>query len=71
MVIIYSAFLFRREGGILHVHGNVKDSEECQWTDHVSKSIYEIATSEGSNFLFQKLHNFASSEGLISGVTID
>ncbi|GAU18390.1 hypothetical protein TSUD_202790, partial [Trifolium subterraneum] len=37
----------RREGGILHVHGNTKDSEECQWTDHLSKSIYEIAKSEG------------------------
>ncbi|XP_027332177.1 tRNA wybutosine-synthesizing protein 2/3/4 isoform X2 [Abrus precatorius] len=37
----------RREGGILHVHGNTKDSEECQWTDHVLKSIYEIARSEG------------------------
>ncbi|XP_057415045.1 tRNA wybutosine-synthesizing protein 2/3/4 [Lotus japonicus] len=37
----------RREGGMLYVHGNVKDSEECQWTDHVSKSIDEIATSEG------------------------
>ncbi|XP_061345502.1 tRNA wybutosine-synthesizing protein 2/3/4 isoform X2 [Gastrolobium bilobum] len=37
----------RREGGILHVHGNTKDSEECQWTDHVSKSICEIAKSEG------------------------
>ncbi|KAJ1405583.1 tRNA wybutosine-synthesizing protein [Sesbania bispinosa] len=37
----------RREGGVLHVHGNAKDSEECQWIDHVSKSIYEIARSEG------------------------
>lgn len=37
----------RKEGGILHVHGNAKDSEEYQWTDHVSKSIYEIARSEG------------------------
>ncbi|KAK7264475.1 hypothetical protein RJT34_32084 [Clitoria ternatea] len=37
----------RREGGILHVHGNTKDSEECHWTEHVAKSIYEIARSEG------------------------
>ncbi|KAK7363744.1 hypothetical protein VNO77_05898 [Canavalia gladiata] len=37
----------RREGGILHVHGNAKDSEECQWTDHVLKTIYEITRSEG------------------------
>ncbi|XP_020225983.1 tRNA wybutosine-synthesizing protein 2/3/4 [Cajanus cajan] len=37
----------RREGGILHIHGNTKDSEECQWIDHVSKSISDIARSEG------------------------
>ncbi|XP_022723296.1 tRNA wybutosine-synthesizing protein 2/3/4 [Durio zibethinus] len=37
----------RSEGGILHVHGNVKDTEEELWTNHVSKSIYEIARSEG------------------------
>ncbi|OMO76800.1 tRNA transferase Trm5/Tyw2 [Corchorus capsularis] len=37
----------RSEGGILHVHGNVKDTEEESWTKHVSKSIYEIARSEG------------------------
>ncbi|XP_015941234.1 tRNA wybutosine-synthesizing protein 2/3/4 isoform X1 [Arachis duranensis] len=37
----------RREGGILHVHGNTKDTEERQWTDHVLKSIDEIARSEG------------------------
>ncbi|KAA8520066.1 hypothetical protein F0562_014322 [Nyssa sinensis] len=37
----------RSEGGILHVHGNVKDSEECLWTEHVSKLLYEIARSEG------------------------
>ncbi|KAL2339187.1 hypothetical protein Fmac_013633 [Flemingia macrophylla] len=37
----------RREGGILHIHGNTKDSEESQWIDHVSKSINDIARSEG------------------------
>ncbi|XP_057960653.1 tRNA wybutosine-synthesizing protein 2/3/4-like isoform X1 [Malania oleifera] len=37
----------RAEGGILHLHGNVKDSEEVLWTDHISKSIHEIAQSEG------------------------
>ncbi|KAI4295895.1 hypothetical protein L6164_035891 [Bauhinia variegata] len=37
----------RREGGTLHVHGNAKDSEESQWTEHVLKSIHEIARSEG------------------------
>ncbi|KAL5775354.1 hypothetical protein ACOSP7_012911 [Xanthoceras sorbifolium] len=37
----------RTEGGMLHVHGNVKDSEECLWTEHVSRSVSEIARSEG------------------------
>ncbi|KAK6283553.1 hypothetical protein POUND7_002505 [Theobroma cacao] len=37
----------RSEGGILHVHGNVKDTNEESWTKHVSKSISEIARSEG------------------------
>ncbi|KAK9022971.1 hypothetical protein V6N11_003207 [Hibiscus sabdariffa] len=37
----------RSEGGILHVHGNVKDTEEEWWTNHVSKSISEIARAEG------------------------
>ncbi|XP_059624191.1 tRNA wybutosine-synthesizing protein 2/3/4 [Cornus florida] len=37
----------RSEGGILHVHGNVRDSEVDSWTGHVSKSIHEIAVSEG------------------------
>lgn len=37
----------RTEGGVLHIHGNVKDTEECLWTDHVSKSINGIARSEG------------------------
>ncbi|OAY25926.1 hypothetical protein MANES_16G007200v8 [Manihot esculenta] len=37
----------RMEGGMLHVHGNVKDSEESSWTEHVLRSIDEIARSEG------------------------
>ncbi|ONI09967.1 hypothetical protein PRUPE_4G021000 [Prunus persica] len=37
----------RSEGGMLHVHGNVKDSEESLWTKHVSESVGEIAKSEG------------------------
>lgn len=40
----------RSKGGILHVHGNVKDSEEVLWSEHVAKSINEIATSEGYNW---------------------
>ncbi|XP_009607250.1 tRNA wybutosine-synthesizing protein 2/3/4 [Nicotiana tomentosiformis] len=37
----------REKGGILHIHGNVKDSEENVWTNYVSQSIQEIARSEG------------------------
>ncbi|KAL6197629.1 hypothetical protein ACLB2K_033235 [Fragaria x ananassa] len=37
----------RGEGGMLHVHGNVVDSEENLWTKHVSKSIAEAARSQG------------------------
>lgn len=33
------------------MHGNVKDSEEELWKGHVSKSIFEIARSEGIVFL--------------------
>lgn len=29
------------------MHGNAKDSEEGQWTEHVLKSIQEIVRSEG------------------------
>ena len=36
---------------MLHVHGNVKDSEEGLWTEHVLKSISEIARSEGNCLL--------------------
>ncbi|KAK6123931.1 hypothetical protein DH2020_042328 [Rehmannia glutinosa] len=34
------------EGGMLHIHGNVKDTEEGLWTDHVVQSISDIAKSE-------------------------
>ncbi|XP_052201348.1 tRNA wybutosine-synthesizing protein 2/3/4 isoform X2 [Diospyros lotus] len=40
----------RSEGGILHVHGNAKDSEEGLWADHVLKSIYDISRSEGHSW---------------------
>ncbi|PHT48934.1 tRNA wybutosine-synthesizing protein 2/3/4 [Capsicum baccatum] len=40
----------RDEGGILHIHGNVKDSEENVWTNCVSRSIQEIARSEGHDW---------------------
>ncbi|CAI0468320.1 unnamed protein product [Linum tenue] len=37
----------KREGGVLHVHGNVKDSEEAAWTQHVVTSLENMARSEG------------------------
>ncbi|KAJ9566092.1 hypothetical protein OSB04_002058 [Centaurea solstitialis] len=37
----------RSNGGMMHVHGNVKDSEEDSWTKQVAKSIKEISSSEG------------------------
>ncbi|KAK4353608.1 hypothetical protein RND71_025802 [Anisodus tanguticus] len=40
----------RDEGGILHIHGNVKDSEENVWTNYVSRLIQELARSEGHNW---------------------
>lgn len=32
---------------MLHVHGNVVDSEENLWTKHISESIAEAARSQG------------------------
>ncbi|XP_073302824.1 tRNA wybutosine-synthesizing protein 2/3/4 [Primulina huaijiensis] len=37
----------RDEGGILHIHGNVKDTGESSWTNHVVHSISDIAKSQG------------------------
>ncbi|KAI4311988.1 hypothetical protein MLD38_036848 [Melastoma candidum] len=37
----------RKDGGVLHVHGNVKDLEETSWIEHVTTSIDAIARSEG------------------------
>lgn len=37
----------RDEGGILHIHGNVKDTEKSLWTNHVVHSISDIAESQG------------------------
>nr|XP_043622298.1 tRNA wybutosine-synthesizing protein 2/3/4 [Erigeron canadensis] len=40
----------RSQGGMMHVHGNVKDSEEDAWTEQVSSSIREISKSEGNSW---------------------
>lgn len=33
---------------MLHIHGNVNDSEESTWFDHVVKSITKISQNEGT-----------------------
>lgn len=45
----------RKDGGVLHVHGNVKDTEEAAWIGHVTTSIQAIARSEGIHFTTKKL----------------
>uniref|UniRef100_A0A0E0EBY0 tRNA wybutosine-synthesizing protein 2/3/4 n=1 Tax=Oryza meridionalis TaxID=40149 RepID=A0A0E0EBY0_9ORYZ len=37
----------RAEGGMLHIHGNVNDSDETLWLDNVVKSITNIAKTHG------------------------
>lgn len=48
----------RPEGGILHVHGNVKDTDVTSWAEHVSKSLSDIARAEGKRLFCQKLFFF-------------
>ncbi|KAL0363221.1 UNVERIFIED_CONTAM: tRNA wybutosine-synthesizing protein 2/3/4 [Sesamum calycinum] len=40
----------RDEGGMLHIHGNAKDTEEGLWTKHVVQSISDIVKSEGRSW---------------------
>ncbi|XP_078437023.1 met-10+ like family protein / kelch repeat-containing protein isoform X1 [Wolffia australiana] len=37
----------RPEGGVLHIHGNVNDSEETVWAEFVVKSVDRMAKEEG------------------------
>ncbi|KAL2931413.1 tRNA wybutosine-synthesizing protein 2/3/4 [Bienertia sinuspersici] len=46
----------RCEGGTLHIHGNVKDSEESEWTQHAVNSISVIAKSEGYSWNVSLVH---------------
>ncbi|RZC65651.1 hypothetical protein C5167_009347 [Papaver somniferum] len=46
----------RIEGGMLHVHGNVKDSEETSWSEYVAKSISDIGISEGNHWKVSVQH---------------
>lgn len=49
MFRFYSVAMCRVEGGILHIHGNVNDSDEARWLDNVVESISNIAKAHGKN----------------------
>ena len=46
-ISLHCILVSRVEGGMLHVHGNVNDSEEFSWSEYVVKSIRSIVQSEG------------------------
>lgn len=48
----YSITMCRVGGGILHIHGNVNDSDETRWLDNVVESISNIAKNHGKNGAF-------------------
>lgn len=37
----------KTQGGLLHIHGNVKDSDQKSWSEYIVESIGGIAESEG------------------------
>jgi tRNA wybutosine-synthesizing protein 3 len=45
---MHSFFCVRIEGGMLHIHGNVNDSEESTWVDYIVQSITRISQNEGN-----------------------
>ena len=49
MFRFYSVAMCRVGGGILHIHGNVNDSDETRWLDSVVESISDIAKAHGKN----------------------
>ena len=49
MLTFYSITMCRIGGGILHIHGNVNDSDETRWLDNVVESISNIAKNHGKN----------------------
>lgn len=40
------------------MHGNVKDSDVSSWSEHVSKSLSDIARAEGKRLFCQTLFDF-------------
>ncbi|CAI5474529.1 unnamed protein product [Closterium sp. Yama58-4] len=45
-----------KEGGVAHVHGNVVDVEEQQWTDHVVWEFEKLAREEGRSWEVKAVH---------------
>jgi hypothetical protein len=37
----------RPEGGMLHVHENVKDSDENQWVDYLVSTLHSLSAARG------------------------
>lgn len=52
MLTFYSITMYRVGGGVLHIHGNVNDSDETRWLDSVVESISNIAKNHGKNGAF-------------------
>lgn len=43
------------------MHGNVKDSDESSWGEHVTKTLSDIAKAEGNKFM-NKIENCLNSK---------
>jgi hypothetical protein len=52
--LVFCFFPCRPEGGILHVHENVKDTSESQWLDYLVAALSKLSTGHG-NHCFLKL----------------
>ena len=50
--ILLYYIMCRDGGGVLHIHGNVNDSDETRWLDNVVESISNIAKNHGKNGAF-------------------
>lgn len=56
---------------MLHIHGNVVDSEESSWTKYVSESVGETARSQGidSEITWTKYVSESITISSLGGVT--
>ncbi|MCO5550041.1 hypothetical protein L7F22_003518 [Adiantum nelumboides] len=46
----------RPDGGVLHIHGNVSDTNEQQWVDYVCSSIEALSRNEGHSWNVHAVH---------------